>query len=476
MKVLGSEIDLFQLSMFPDVLHALLGYLIDLICSLPMVFRALQNITNDQATGELAFCHPNIDLEPESQSFEFNDNNPDSTECKSRNQKPKEDEKRLSFDLKCNEENLVSTQNVIEAEDDLIASKLVSHMSIIDMENDDGASIKNFVKPVSDSSQDTEFSNAERFPNVSILDLSEELDSSENSEDNYMDEYVTEREPELIVCYKGSNYHYIKDICVDEGALGQDKVLFENSVDEKAVFKFLSIDTYENKESKKDNIGINALFQGVLDLAVTEDSDMDPAKNHQSEDLMQREEIATEKLDGQNKEMVLSGNTISSQEINTEKTGHSLDGDNEIELNHAKVSADLESHYKHEESKNRIEEAELASPAIDKPNSDILVSDIKFVPLDSVAACSKEECHQVDGSKRDDTQITSKPEEGRSNDQAITSQVSHSLGESSFSAVECSLNGIAAQSEWQNLTGGIPGSTGDGGFFAANSEFFFSFR
>lgn len=99
------------------------------------------------------------------------------------------------------------------------------------------------------------------------------------------------------------------------------------------------------------------------------------------------------------------------------------------------VSSEPELCSKHEESENRIEELVLASPAMDKIDCDILVSDSNLVPSASVACCSREECHQDDGCKCDDTQNTFEPEDGNSIEQAITSQVYHSLGESSFSAV-----------------------------------------
>lgn len=296
------------------------------------IFHGHENVCAD---GELAFCCPSIGLEPESQS-KFSDNSPDSMGCKSRDQKGKENEKKVSIDLKKNEGNLVPTKYDREEEDGLIESKLVSHMGITDLENDE-AKVRNFVEPVAHSSQYTESPNAKRSPNVSIPDPPEELYSYETIADIYLEECVTEREAELIVCCKESNYHFIKDICVDEGVPANDKVLFENSVDEKAVLKILPFDPYENNESEKDYTRINGPFPAVLDLAVTEESDKVSAKHHQSEDLLGREENATKKLADQNKEMVFPGDKILLQELDSEQTRPSPDVSNEDELIHAKV-------------------------------------------------------------------------------------------------------------------------------------------
>ncbi|KAK4260959.1 hypothetical protein QN277_004016 [Acacia crassicarpa] len=347
--------------------------------------------------GELAFCDPNIGLEPESQSFEFNDSNPDSIVCKSISEKVKENDKRNSFDSKSNEDNSIPTQYGMEEFD----------------------------------SEDTEVSDAKRSHDAWIHDSPEEFDSCENSEDTYSDECVTESQPELIVCYKESNCHLIKDICVDEGVPAMDKVRYENSVDAKNVSKFLPYDNSKTEVSEKDNREISVRLVDILDLAIIkESSDKVPAKHHQSEDLIQKDENASEDFADQNKGMVLPGGTISLQEREPE-AWPSCSKVDEVELNHAEVCSEPELHSKHEESKNKVEEAVSANPLANEQNSDILVKDSNFVPADSVACCSKEECHQEGSCKFNDFQNTAEPEDGRS----VTSQVSHCNGESSFSAV-----------------------------------------
>ncbi|XP_057493357.1 uncharacterized protein LOC130778879 isoform X2 [Actinidia eriantha] len=49
-----------------------------------------------------------------------------------------------------------------------------------------------------------------------------------NNKDLYTDKSVMERDlPELMVCYKDSTYHVVKDICIDEGLPSKDKILIE---------------------------------------------------------------------------------------------------------------------------------------------------------------------------------------------------------------------------------------------------------
>ncbi|XP_028781517.1 uncharacterized protein LOC114737727 [Neltuma alba] len=285
--------------------------------------------------GELAFCHPNIGLKPESQSFEFNDSNPDSILCKSLSKKVNENEKRICFDLKSNEGNSIPTQYDMEEVDGLIASKLGCPTGVVDLENNDEAKVWNFVSPVSHSSQDTEASNAKSSHDVWIHDSREELDSCENSEDTYSDECVTESQPEFIVCCKESNCHFIKDICVDEGVPPMDKVRYGNSADEKDVSKFLPFDTSKTEVSEKDNGEIGVPLLDVLDVTIIKESDKFPLKHHQSENLIQRDENASENFADQNKEMVLPGGLISLQEIEPE--ARPCDPGDEVELNHAEV-------------------------------------------------------------------------------------------------------------------------------------------
>ena len=79
-----------------------------------------------------------------------------------------------------------------------------------------------------------------------------------------------------------------------------------------------------------------------------------------------------------------------------------------------------------EDSKNKTEEAVSGIPALslsgDEPNSDVRVSD-SIQQNGSISG--KEESHQN----------MSEPGDGKSDDEAVLSQIHYSLGESSFSAV-----------------------------------------
>ena len=114
---------------------------------------------------------------------------------------------------------------------------------------------------------------------------------------------------------------------------------------------------------------------------------------------------------------------------------------------YAQVSGDSKFQSEPQESKNRIEEAVLASPvlagAVEELHSDILLSgrmpeigdiDTQFDPL-APAACGKEESQQLSDCKSDEIQIASEQADGKLDDRAIMNQIRPSLGESSFSVI-----------------------------------------
>ncbi|KAK8529093.1 hypothetical protein V6N13_102026 [Hibiscus sabdariffa] len=72
----------------------------------------------------------------------------------------------------------------------------------------------------------------------------------------YMDKSVMECAlPELVICYKESTYHVVKDICIDEGVPTQDKFLFDSGVDEKRNSSFLPS---ENDQESKSDVPMHA--------------------------------------------------------------------------------------------------------------------------------------------------------------------------------------------------------------------------
>ncbi|GMI75304.1 hypothetical protein like AT2G03810 [Hibiscus trionum] len=69
----------------------------------------------------------------------------------------------------------------------------------------------------------------------------------------YMDKSVMECAlPELVVCYRESTYHVVKDICIDEGVPTQDKFLFDSGVDEKSNSHFLPSESDQDSKLLKE--------------------------------------------------------------------------------------------------------------------------------------------------------------------------------------------------------------------------------
>ncbi|KAI4314050.1 hypothetical protein L6164_026993 [Bauhinia variegata] len=328
--------------------------------------------------GELAFCHSNIDLEPENQSFEFDDSDLESAGCKSGDWKVKKNENKIPIDLERNE-------------------------------GDSEADFKDFVEPIPHPSHDVE--SFENSSNAVISDPPKETESLENSSDIYTDKRVTEYVPGFTVCYKESDYHMIKDICIDEGVPAKDKILFENSADE---VKFLPSESKEDEELMKDNIKISVPFPA------TEETDKVSANHCDSKVLIQRdnEEAAEKPDDNAHKEMVLPGDKILLQDLlDREKSRPSIDKGEGIEHNNEQVSGEPQ------ELRNKIEEAVLASPSKGDSKPENGSIPCEFDP----SACSKQDCDQVGGCKCGEPQNMPVPANGQLDRQ--------SLGESSFSAI-----------------------------------------
>ncbi|KAF5945472.1 hypothetical protein HYC85_015700 [Camellia sinensis] len=77
----------------------------------------------------------------------------------------------------------------------------------------------------------------------------------EKSTDLYADKNVMKCElPELIVCFKESTYHVVKDICIDEGLPFEDKILIESESDnDKGLHTVLPSDENCNGGKMKEN-------------------------------------------------------------------------------------------------------------------------------------------------------------------------------------------------------------------------------
>ncbi|XP_027346214.1 uncharacterized protein LOC113858015 isoform X2 [Abrus precatorius] len=280
----------------------------------------------------------------------------------------------------------------------------------IDLKNDYEAQIRDFFDSVSHSSEEIEsfrmlqndLQSIIRASNSSISDPPEETDSFEDPADIYMDKSVRECEPELAVCHKETSYNIIKDIiCVDEGCTAKDKFLFGRKVQENICNLFSSW-SCENKETVKDNIGIN-----VLNPLATEETDKVISEYYQSKDLTRQDEDATRKLvENIYKEIVVPGDKVLFPELRTEISRPSGAAGDEIEHNHAEVTVS-ELHSQRDKLKNTIEDAATLELTVAESNIDILDSGSKLQQEngsitnqfdDSVCGtCEKQALCKVDG-------------------------------------------------------------------------------
>ncbi|MCH98389.1 hypothetical protein A2U01_0019391, partial [Trifolium medium] len=245
-------------------------------------------------------------VELDSQSFEFNDSDENSAGFKSRNQKAKEYDNRVSKNVKMNEHDFDSLPNDMKSANCIPEPKLEFYNSDIDLKNhhepkpefydgmvdfksDYETQVMDSHEPESHSSEDIGsfmmFANDEHSVKKSIASpISDPLqvDKFQNSVDVFMDRTITECEPELEVCYKESSYHDVKDICVDKGVFTKHKFMFEESVDGKA-YNFFPVESFDDNQKPKDNTGIK-----VLDLPETEESDQVSLNHDQHNDVMHK--------------------------------------------------------------------------------------------------------------------------------------------------------------------------------------------
>ncbi|KAJ4838280.1 hypothetical protein Tsubulata_037839 [Turnera subulata] len=156
----------------------------------------------------------------ESKAFDKNDNDLES--IKSGNGLVKESLNRVFSDSVC-EADGNELRHSLNGSDGWTAPKLDCSMSVDGLSHDDEKSTRDFEEPVIST-----LSSASAHP-------------IESDSIIYMDKSVMEREvPELTICYKDTNYHVVKDICIDEGVPSRDKFLFDTDVHEKSICTVLS--------------------------------------------------------------------------------------------------------------------------------------------------------------------------------------------------------------------------------------------
>lgn len=138
----------------------------------------------------------------------------------------KDDQKGEAFGYEHNEGNEDAASNLVNDIEGWV--KFGDSMRMEEVTKDNETGVTQFMKSGS----------------LSSTDESEHRDSV-----SYVDKSVMECDlPELVVCYKESSDHVVKDICVDEGVPIQDKFLFDNGVDETKVWDFTS--PLKDKESE----------------------------------------------------------------------------------------------------------------------------------------------------------------------------------------------------------------------------------
>ncbi|XVF03123.1 hypothetical protein REPUB_Repub04eG0233800 [Reevesia pubescens] len=124
------------------------------------------------------------------------------------------------------------------------ASKLDCSMDVNDFANGNEKEVRDFV--------------------TSNSHFSKNMDSFQDSI-FYLDKSVMECElPELVVCYKESTYHVVKDICIDEGVPTQDKFLFDSGVDDKSDCNFLPSEKDPDSKPRKEKMESDMSMQDVF--------------------------------------------------------------------------------------------------------------------------------------------------------------------------------------------------------------------
>ncbi|GMI87569.1 hypothetical protein HRI_002426200 [Hibiscus trionum] len=122
-------------------------------------------------------------------------------------------------------------------QDELTASELDCFNSAHDFTNGYEKEVRDFVTSNSHSSKNTDSFQDSFF---------------------YFDKSVMEFQlPELVICYKESAYHVVKDICIDKGVPTQDKFLFDSGVDEKSDCYFPQSEQDEDSELMKERSEID---------------------------------------------------------------------------------------------------------------------------------------------------------------------------------------------------------------------------
>ncbi|KAB1994383.1 hypothetical protein ES319_D13G095900v1 [Gossypium barbadense] len=214
--------------------------------------------------NEQVICHSTIGYKNDSKPYSFladtkpfenKEKSSDATEL-STDDTVKENQNGVVHDIKSDELDSDFSIYSENTRDEWTASELDCSNSVHDFSNGNEKEVRDFVTFNSHSSKN--------------------MDSFQDSV-FYLDKSVMDCElPELVVCYKESTYHVVKDICIDEGVPTQDMFLFESSVDEKSECNF----SYPKKD--QDNELMKEMSETDMPM---QDISFSPEENQSGKDI-----------------------------------------------------------------------------------------------------------------------------------------------------------------------------------------------
>lgn len=301
--------------------------------------------------SEPVFCHSTLGHKPDSKPFEYNDN-AIHTAMKSGNLIMKENQKRLSCDLKGTQRGTGGLPYDLDDRDDWTPTNFDCSLSMDDLKIENQDELRDFV--------------------ASPIHSSRETGPFDKDSDVVMDKSIMECElPELTVCCKESTCHVVKDICIDEGVPSQEKILFESGTDEKTLCIFLPAEKDKNKELVKEKEDIDTAIPDALKFSAENDSNKDSANQCDPKDLMTTGEDSTDTIvNDVSKEMFLPGGKLPIVDMGTYTSHYKSMNNDEVEQQPFQVSGEeaiLENHVlisAAEESNNCSEDSILANSTL----------------------------------------------------------------------------------------------------------------
>ncbi|KAM4121322.1 hypothetical protein ACJW30_03G199500 [Castanea mollissima] len=422
--------------------------------------------------SEPVFCHKALGHKPDSKPFEYNDN-AIHTAMKSGNLIMKENQKRLSCDLKGTERGTGELPYDLDDRNGWAATNFDCSLSIDNLKIENQDEVRDFV--------------------ASPIHSSRETGPFDKDSDVVMDKSIMECElPELTVCFKESTYHVVKDICIDEGVPSQEKILFESVTDEKTLCIFLPAEKDQNKElDSADQCDPKDLMATGEDSADTNVNDVSKEMSLPGEKLpivdmgtytsyyksSNNDEVEQQPFQVCAEEAILANHVLISAA--EESNNSSKDS---ILANSTLVSASEESNNSRgdsmlasttlvsavEELNNSSGDQMLASPDLvssaeesNNDNGDAVSSSPTKVSAAEETNVSGRKLSLENGDNGLETKKMSELENGISDTQTVSRQLQHGQGEVSFSAAgqgEESFSAVGTLSSLINFSGPVTNS------------------